>query len=279
MIKQSFINGVDISTGGYHPISLTGGASAGITHKSYPLGSRHGVALGTPRYRSLLLKYTTLIIGTSVADYITKRNNFLKLFRLARDSSSVQTKQFKIVDGNNKVKIADVVISDVSGDLNSENKHYGEITVIMETDREYLRGDDKSASVYLSKVGGFAIPFGIPFDMSAGTGAQLVELVNEGNTDSYPVVRVTGDMDGFTLNNSTTGESLTCSENLGVNDYIDIDFYNRSVMLNGLSNKLSTISGDWWTLIPGSNVMKLISATSSTVANAAFTYQNAYIGL
>lgn len=279
MIKKLYFAGVDLTNDNYWPTRLEGVAMPSIAHKSYNLGSRDGVALGTPYYVNLKLRLDIIVKGSSPADYITKRDYLLGLLRFGWDRSTSQTKQLKIVDANDGVRIANVMVADVKGDLTPDRKSWGYFTILLETDREYLQGLDQELTIHLDKGKGWGLPFGIPFAIDQDTGSEVREVINEGNTESYPTIRVYGDLNGFTLHNATLNLSLTSSEVLGTSDYIDLDFYNRTAVKNGITNVLNTISGTWWPLQTGSNELKLISSSTSNVAKAVITYHNAYLGL
>lgn len=280
MISDIKLSGVSLLSNAVHVTKIKGLGSPEVDVQSFARGGRSGVALSTPFYRGHVFSIEFLIVGSSFADYADQRDAFMRAMRLQVDKSADQTKTIQFDLADSSVRIADVIVGMPKADLTAEDKIHGAVMVPFMTEREYLRGNDKESTVYIFNGGGFGIPFGIPLDVSVTTGAQEQTLTNDGNTDSYPVVRVYGDMSSFDLVNETTGKTLSCSESLATaNDYIDFDFYNQTAVKNGTTNVLNNISGDWFWLQPGDNVIKLVTASTSAVARAEFTYQNAHLGI
>lgn len=280
-MQSATIDGVSITNDFYWPTKLGKGFMPEIEQSTYTLGNRDGVALSTPYYRNLSIIMEILVRGTSMSDLVVKRNNLIKLFRLNANRSN-KTRTLRIVDNAGYAKSINFITQSVSSDDLPERKNYAVVTVGLQGDKEYYSSDSKSNTVYISTGGGFSIPFGLPFDMSVGAINKFVELTNSGNTESYPTMRVYGDMAGFNIVNSDTGQTFTCTETLGVNDYIDFDFYRRTAVKNSITNVLNTItsdSADWIYLSPGANKINLSSVTTSDVARGEITYHDAYLNL
>lgn len=280
MLNGHSIDGIDLMTD--FPVKkISGLGGAGVDTASYSRGGRPGVALATPVYRGFIFTIDYYIIGTSFSNYISKRDQLLRIFRLRADpsNSQVRTLQFNLPDGSQR-KI-DVIVGQIDADHITDQTTWGIATIPFQSEREYLRGPDKVATVKIYDGGGFAVPFDVPLDMSNATGeSNQGTLTNNGNADGYPTVRVYGTLPSFDLVNETTGKTLSCSEALASDsDYIDFDFYNQTALKNGSDNVLDTISGDWWWLQPGDNVVKLSTAGTDPDAEAVFTYQDAYQGV
>lgn len=280
MLNDVKLSGVSILNSQRHITGIKGLGSPEVDVQSFSRGGRSGVALSSPFYRGHVFTVEFVIIGTSFTDYVTQRDQFLGMMRLQVDKDAEQKKTLEFILADSSVRKADVIVGYPKGDLDAEEKVHGKFTVPFYSEREYLRGNNKTSTVYIFNGGGFAIPFAIPLDVSVTTGAQEQTLSNDGNTDSYPTVRVYGDMSSFDLVNVTTGKTLSCSEALATSgDYIDFDFYNRTAVKNGTTNILNNVSGDWFWLQPGDNVIKLVTASTSADARAELTYQNAYLGI
>lgn len=105
-----------------------------------------------------------------------------------------------------------------------------------------------------------------------GTVAQgsgnLVALFNVGTAPAAPVFTIHGPLNtGWRLENSTTGDEESFDITLSSGDTLVIDNGAKTAYLNGsLVNGL--LSGDWWTLAQGANVIKLFGDYNAT---ASFT--------
>lgn len=279
MITAHYIDGVSLAD---YPIKdIKGLGGPGVDSASYSRGGRPGVALARPVYRGFVFTIDYYIIGTSFSNYVDKRDNFLRLMRLKADPALSQLKALRFDLSDLTQRSLNVIVGQIKADVNADNPVWGIATVPYQSEREYLVGPDKTATVRIYDGGGFAVPYGVPFDISNTTGtATQGTLSNNGNADSYPTVRVYGTLPSFDLLNETTGKTLSCSQALASDsDYIDIDFYNRTAVLNDTTNILNTISGDWWWVQPGDNVVKLSTAGTDPDSRAEFTYQDAFQGV
>lgn len=280
MLTGHSIDGIDLMTD--YPVKFINGLDgAGIDSASYSRGGRSGVALARPVYRGFVFTIDYYIIGTSFANYVAKRDNLQRILRLRADPSNnqVRTLQFNLPDLSQRK--LDVIVGKIKAVLDPDRPNWGIATVPYESEREYLRGPDKEATVRIYDGGGFAIPYAVPLPMSNATGGtNQGTLTNNGNADGHPTVRVYGTLPTFDLVNETLGLTLSCSEALASDsDYIDFDFYTQTALKNGTDNVLDQISGDWWWLQPGSNVVKLSTAGTDPDARAEFTYQDYYQGV
>jgi hypothetical protein len=103
--------------------------------------------------------------------------------------------------------------------------------------------------------------------VGGGTGNSIT-LLNVGTARSYPVITITGPLtSGWRIENSTTGAELSFGVALSAGDVMVIDNQNKFATVNG-SPVNGLLSGDWWYLVPGSNVVKLFADYNST---ATFT--------
>lgn len=277
-MQSAKIAGSSFLTSWCAPTKITKGFAPSIDHDVFTTGNKDGVALGTPYYKNISLIIEILVKGSTLSEVATNRDNLIKLFRLPTNRS-LKTKELIIVTDAGKTKKLDVVTTSITSSDEAERKGYCYVTIGLQGKTPYWKGDNKEKTIYISSGGGFSLPFGVPVDLSVGTGAQSVEFVNSGNTEMKPTIRVYGDMSSFGLVNDTLGLTLSCSESLGVGDYIDLDFENETAVKNGITNVLSSISGDWWSLQPGSNQLRISTVSTSQVAHADVTYFDAYMGL
>jgi hypothetical protein len=127
--------------------------------------------------------------------------------------------------------------------------------------------------------GGFAVPFEVPLSLANG-GTGIETLNNAGNSNAYPLIKIYGALTNPGIKNQTTGEGFSVVASLGSSsDILTIDPYYRTVTLNGITNYRANFSGDWVTLAPGDNEIRLSAATSSGLAKAVFEWRDHYQGI
>jgi hypothetical protein len=108
--------------------------------------------------------------------------------------------------------------------------------------------------------GGRRYPRTYPLRYLTVTGGDnnLVVLVNDGTAPTWPVATLTGPLPagGWRLSNETVGGELRYDVDLQTGDVLDIDFQNEVALLNGFPVS-GAITGDFWRVVPGPNVIKL----------------------
>jgi len=280
MISNVYINGVEITSSNVRISSVRDSINAGIDVSDYKRGGRAGVALSTPFYRNFVINMEFWIFATSPSDDLTTlRDNFVGYLRLVTDKDVEQKKTFGFKMSNGVTKEVPAIISDVRSDITQANLSHSVVSVTIRTELEYFTssmGTNKTISVY--EGGGMPVPMPVPMSMASPIGGPALILNNGGNAEYFPTIKVNGPFTGFVLKNNTTGKQIDYDGTLTGSQYLTLDMYNRVALVNGTSNALADISGDWWWLQPGNNEILLI--TSSGSGNAEFQdYKDAYRGL
>jgi hypothetical protein len=114
--------------------------------------------------------------------------------------------------------------------------------------------------------------------------------MNDGTTDTKPVVVINGPITDPTIQNYTAGKSLSFSTandptnfpgaKLNAGDTLVIDMQNKTVMLNGTINVYSAVvfeSSEWWTILPGQNTIRLLGTNTSSATNAQVRWSDAWV--
>ena len=127
--------------------------------------------------------------------------------------------------------------------------------------------------------GGLSFPATSPlyFDASSETGD--VEAENEGTFPVAPVIRIDGPVTNPSVTHLEKGYTLDFTITLGASDYLLIDNESRSVLLNGTSNRYSTLSStsQWWDLDPGDNTIRFRSDANTEAAVMTALYRSAWL--
>lgn len=239
-------------------------------------GSYHGARLGNYAYGRRNLSIEGEIIGSDTDDYETKR-------RALSDACDLMSglKTLTITTRAGITVTADVI---VSGALEEPYKAGDMIRGDFRLEFVapypfFLSSAENSQQITPFVGGGGAIPAAIPFSLAVG-GSGAVTVANDGNGEAFPTVTLYGSLENPSLLNETTGESLSIAYTLATStDFIVLDFYNRTALLNGITNINQYVTGDWWRLKPGNNDIKLASASYSAGAYALLEWFDTYLGL
>jgi len=133
--------------------------------------------------------------------------------------------------------------------------------------------------------GGFEFPFS--FSVSFGTVGTKLTIKNEGDVKTPIFFELFGPMVNPILNNETTGESLTVTQELLENEKLEINtaFGQKSVVkvdANGArTNAFHYVSATskFFNLIPGDNVLSYTATGTTAESNAVVRFRNRYLGV
>ena len=145
--------------------------------------------------------------------------------------------------------------------------------------------------LYSATGGGIDFDIDLPanFTTTAGSRSELVAM-NDGTADAYPLVRFygssTGDVDGVTLTNTTTGQVLDISAEIGSGQILTADMDAAVTGVNRLVISLDGASryGDWqlpreaFALAPGSNTLRFEVDGTATDAVCNLTWRDTWLG-
>lgn len=118
-----------------------------------------------------------------------------------------------------------------------------------------------SAGVAGFSSGGRTYPRTYPLEYmtdNAGEGEKVIMLNSGTGNSKHLVVDLTGPLikGAWRLVNETTDGLIKFDVTLAGGDHLIVDFYNETAMLNG-SEVSASITGDFWSLVPGPNVLKI----------------------
>jgi len=139
---------------------------------------------------------------------------------------------------------------------------------------------EHSEIVTVETVGGFSIPFSIPFSFTGGTGGATT-IVNAGDAVAYPLITLDGPLTNPRITNSTVGRFLQLNLTINTGSSVVIDMRNKTIVQGGTTNRINamTSTSKWWWIDPGANTIALSTSVASEAGTAAITWHDAYSGL
>jgi len=238
-------------------------------------GHYHGANLGYSYYGKRGLTIEGEIVGLDMSDYEAKRRLLAETFDIMKGEQTL----FIETQGGLTVQIDVILANALEMPYEKGKMVRGKFQIGLMGAKPWFESIFPSEeTVTLFNGGGFAIPFAIPLAVDAGSDAEQV-LDNEGNGFVFPIITVYGAATNPTIVNASTDQTLNINHVLDADDYIEIDTYNRTAMLNGETNITNEITGDWMILKASGNDIKLSMTSPDTNAKAVFSWRNAYIGL
>lgn len=261
-----------------------------ITNLSFPTissiasgkASMEGQKINVGKFTSYKFGMDWKIIADSFSDLATQRETFQALIG---DVIASGGKTLKINKSNGVGVQIDIKKAIITGDITSED--IGTCSLMVECEAEYpflMSQTLQSIDASIFQGGGMAIPMAIPMDMSQG-GSNVLTITNNGTIYSYPVFTFSGPLDNPTLQNSTTDKVLNINYKLNsVTDKIVVDTFLGTVLVYSGENLIGTnlrgsVSGDFWTLARGSNVIRLGNASYNALGKCNISFREHFLGL
>lgn len=122
---------------------------------------------------------------------------------------------------------------------------------------------DTDSSALTSTGGGLTFPMTFPI-LFTGSGAGTLTCPNGGNSESYPVLTITGPITNPSITKAGTGERIKLATTIASGETIEVDLYRRTVKAGGTSSVQSTldVANTSWFSIPAGGVQLQLSGTS-----------------
>jgi hypothetical protein len=151
---------------------------------------------------------------------------------------------------------------------NASGPHFRFLVTLMAFDPlKYAATLDINATTGIAGAssGGVVAPVVAPVVVTAASGQlNQINAYNGGSYETRPLVTITGPLpSGWHWDNTTTGQSLALAVSLGAADSLILDHSTQTATLNGTVVS-PAITGNWWTIIHGPNVLKLFGDFSTT---------------
>jgi hypothetical protein len=276
MINHIYVNGVRVDNEKTFIKKLGNITGAAVQFSKYQRGGVSGQALSRPLYGGLSISMIWTVTGSSWDDFITQRDRLVGYFQNLEDSNSY-TKTLGIELSNGVIKEVDVLFTEIASDLDSSDILSDEFTLTAVSEKEYFTSRTaKTATLNLRSLGGMAVPMNVPMSMANFPVGDTTEVINAGNANAHPTITVVGAFDsGFDIINETGIKQFSYTGALLESDSLVIDFYNHTAILNATTNVLNNVSGDWLTLLPGTNTLSITGADGDS-GSATVSYKDTY---
>lgn len=242
-----------------------------------------GAVVPSQLYGGRLITIVGRVVGDGVSQYRTRRRQIEQAFSISRDGEgNAVPLVFKFQTMDDLLLQAEVYTRKFS--LPDKHLTHGMFKADLFSPTLYLLGQvEKNTIIYPFDAGGMAIPFAVPLDISANASTST-PLNNAGNVDAYPTITINGPIEDPTIVNETQGQTMNLVHTLTSGQYIVIDTVNRTVLYySSLGatpvNVREEVTGDFITLAPGDNIVKLTLGSFSTTGNIQFSWRDSYSGI
>lgn len=249
----------------------------------YERPSADGAIVPGQLYGGRLVSLTGRVIGETITEYRQLRRTLEAAVAIRRDTSGNElARALKFTTMDDLALQIDVYTRKLRFD--DQLLRAGSFTLdLFAPDIALLSQTVKTSVIAAFTGGGMEIPTGIPMGMSIG-GSTAATLNNAGNLAAYPTIVISGPVLNPTILNEQTGQTLDLTYELtDAAETIVIDTLRRTVIYYATSsgspvNIRGAMEGDFITLDPGNNVIKLVLASTSDGV-ASFNWRDSYAGV
>jgi len=253
-------------------------ASAEMRRVPYTDGAeRLGRIYHAPRRLGLPL----MVKGDSQSELVAFMRTFRRRFSPYKGSSG--TSYLKILTPDDvDLRIAAWVTQ--LSDLEMDGPCFGKFTLEYQAEAATFRAaSTETETLALPSSAGFSIPLTIPASLASAAVDGYVSISNDGDVESWPVIRITGACDNPSITNDTTGLVMAVTQTQDADDYIEIDMENATIQHwdnsgSSLSNIIDNMSAasEFWPLERGVNTLH-IEADSAVNGSIVVTYYERFL--
>jgi len=241
-----------------------------IRSVEYPRAGVHGSIMGDQLLAARPFSINGYINGTSESDLTTKLDS-LKLAMAPTNADGTLTIDSRILfcrpAGLDYIRSAQTrFLQDYQAQFKAQ-------------DPRFYSSTQYTQDIALpTATGGFSFPLAFPLAFGTISVGGILLATNAGNFESPPTIKIYGPVDNPRIKNITSGLSLEFNLTVAAGDYLEIDFLNHNVMLNGTASRFSYLTlAEWWTLDPGVNELRYEASTYSAGSYARVIWRDAWI--
>jgi hypothetical protein len=243
---------------------------------TYQRGGRHGIVVNRALWRGRRLRLTFKLRASTIAAYAELRDQFIEAWNLPQADDLV-TIPFTTIDGK-ALQVDAQLVNALDGGFLPGYVTAGKIRVeLLAPDVNFESQNAQTSTVYLPVSSGVPMPHALPIGFARTGGEATVSNVGNGNV--FPTLRIYGPVTNPHIKHAGLNIDLGLAYTIPSGSYVDIDMKEETILLNGTGSLLSTMSGNFWYLVPGNNSITFSADTYDAAAYTLITYRNGYTGI
>lgn len=115
------------------------------------------------------------------------------------------------------------------------------------------------------------------YGYGGATDSGIEQLTNAGSRGVWPSAVIEGPVVNPRIENITTGQTVQFTITMESGQTLELDFKEKTVLLNGTSSRYFTKSGEWFKLAPGANDVRFASGSYDAGAALTMTWRDAWV--
>jgi hypothetical protein len=154
------------------------------------------------------------------------------------------------------------------------------VSIVVPQPQLFSVDEVSSGQVLLPEPTGITFPLTFPITFGGVLGGTYAAN-NPGTMLSWPVITLRDSLTSPYILNATTGQVMQLNYTLLNGDVVEINMLDKTIVLNGSANLLSTksLDSEWWAMQPGNNVIIFASGGGSDTGTLEVTFNPAYVGV
>jgi len=269
------------NTLGYYITATDGLDMPSMRVPTYDKPGEFGAFVSNQLYGRRLVTFEGEVFGSSLTDFQSKRRALENAIQIVKDSNSIpvaKTLKFTTMDDLALQASCYMQKFVMKIDIGMWSAKYMMELICPDFG---LESQNLSTIVITTPGGGGAVyPVIYPVIYAAGSGG-LATVVNNGNTNAYPIITLNGLLTNPVILNVTTGRYISLGITIGASDTpVVIDMKNKTI-LQGSTPVIGdkNFGSDWWWLASGSNLIQVTTGNISDTGNVSISYRDTYIGI
>lgn len=113
---------------------------------------------------------------------------------------------------------------------------------------------------------------------ATGSGGTF-QMTNAGTYPTRATAHIVGPVDNPRIEAIDQSKKIQLALSLGASDFLDIDFKNRSIVLNGTASRRTALTADsaWFDILPGLNNLRYAESTATPGSVLTFSFRSAWV--
>lgn len=268
-------NGLTIDgTSGFKVVGLQGVHGMEIQSDSQPLPGLDGGNIFQQNYNMRNIGIDGQIFALDPSTYFTNIRALVKAFTKQNNALPLTIQMW---DGTSKIIFCKVSITPLIPEIKGRVT-YNDFRIELIAENPFFQDiNPQIFTTNLALSGGFAIPFKLSFAIGGTTNNQF-SINNVGDETGYPEFFLYGPLVNPSIQNITTGQSLTINTIINTGDYVHIFLSQKGlfILLNDSTSYYPYYNGSYFGLVNGMNVIKFTSSSYNSIGYLKTKYVNYY---
>ncbi len=262
----------------YHLTSIEGFDSPALREVRENRPGMHGQIDYTNLLGERLLAFNGKILADNTSERDSQRQSLINAFKLDGTYNWLKWQVSGEIAKQIYCKVFDLKVIDSYED----NPFFRDFIInLLAVDPRIYSQEEITKTVYIPSVeGGRIFPKTYPKTYGTIQVGGKITCTNNGNFSNLPIVRMYGPLSNPKIrNNNDDAKEILINMEVADGDYLEIDFEEKTIMLNGTTSRYNYLSNDskWWKIKSGNNEIEFRDGLGDTDGKAEIIFRHSWI--